>query len=69
MKRKLVLFAASLFMALDTTLTFTSPTTATTPGSCRSQCRVGYQKCVREASNPGALNHCGKAYQACLSGC
>ena len=70
MRRKLALFAATLLMALATTLTFTSPTTtATTPGSCQTQCRVGYDKCVRSATNPGGLNHCGKAYQACLSGC
>lgn len=68
MRRKLAYFTASMVLALAATFAFTGPVGARRD-SCRTQCRVGYDKCVREAKNPGGLNQCGKAYQDCLSGC
>lgn len=69
MKKRLSLFA-TLILAMIAALTFiTPPTSALTPDSCRTQCRVAYDKCNRETSNPGGLNQCKKAYQACLGGC
>ncbi len=69
MKKKLSLFAATMLMALAALAYAPAGTKADGPDSCRTQCRVAYEKCVRSASNPGGLNQCGKAYQACLAGC
>jgi hypothetical protein len=69
MKRKLSLLAATLVMTLAAAVPFTATPVSAVLDGCRAQCRVGYQKCVKEASNPGGLNQCSKAYQACLGGC
>lgn len=71
MKRKLNYFIASFLFALALTLTFVyAPAkVGAQGGSCRTQCRVAYDMCVRNASNPGGLNQCRKAYQECLSRC
>ena len=69
MRKKLAYFVASMVMALAATFTFVSPNADAKLDGCRPQCRVGYQKCVKETSNPGGLNQCKKAYEACLSGC
>ena len=71
MKRQISYFFAAVIIAMAAMFAFASTTTkaGVKLGSCRTQCRVGYDKCVRETSNPGGLNQCRKAYQACLSGC
>ncbi len=69
MKKRLSLIAATFVMMMLAALVFVTPTSALTPDSCRTQCRVAYDKCNREATNPGGLNQCRKAYQACLAGC
>ena len=73
MRRRLSLFVATLVMVVAAALTFTSTGGASVMSdaldSCRTQCRVAYQKCVKETSNPGGLNQCRRAYEECLSGC
>jgi hypothetical protein len=67
MKKKIGLFAASFALALTAAFSFSSaPAQA---GSCQTQCRVGYQKCVKQTSNPGGLNQCKRSYDACLATC
>lgn len=71
MKKQISFFLAAVIIAMAAMFAFASTTTKAglTRSSCRTQCRVGYDKCVRETTNPGGLNQCRKAYQACLSGC
>ena len=69
MKRELSYFFAALMIAMMAMFAFASPKANTRADSCRTQCRVGYDKCVKETTNPGGLNQCRRAYQACLSGC
>jgi hypothetical protein len=68
MKRKLIYFAASFMLAIAAVFV-TSSTNANALNSCRTQCRVAYDKCVKQTKNPGGLNQCGRTYQRCLAGC
>lgn len=68
MKRKLTYFVASFVIAVTAALAFASTSTSAL-GSCQTQCRVGYDKCNRQATNPGGLNQCKKAFDACLATC
>ena len=68
MKRKLIYFAAAFMLALSTVFISTSAN-ANGFSSCRTQCRVAFDKCVKEATNPGGLNQCRRAFDNCLSGC
>ncbi|HZI18992.1 MAG TPA: hypothetical protein VEY09_10400 [Pyrinomonadaceae bacterium] len=70
MRQRLGYFVASFVLALVAVFAFSAPATVGAQGgSCRTQCRVAYDKCNREASNPGGLNMCKKAFQACLATC
>jgi hypothetical protein len=68
MKRKLTYFLASFVIALTATFAFAS-VNVSGQASCRTQCRVAYDKCVKQANNPGGLNQCGRAYNNCLARC
>ena len=68
MKKKLALFGATLALVAAATFTFANPTTAG-QSSCSAHCKNSYSACTRAATNPGGLNQCKKAYQACLAGC
>ncbi len=67
MKKKIGLFAASFALALTATFTFNS--TPAQAVSCQAQCRVAFQKCVKQTTNPGGLNQCKRAFDACLGTC
>lgn len=71
MRRHLAYFVAAFIIAVAAMMVFVSPASkATTQGNgCRAQCRVAYEKCVKQTSNPGGINQCRKQYEACLSGC
>ncbi|HEX8141524.1 MAG TPA: hypothetical protein VF553_02950 [Pyrinomonadaceae bacterium] len=69
MIKKLAYFVASMVMALTVTFALTSPNVGAKTDSCRTQCRVAYDKCVKQTNNPGGINQCGRAYQNCLSTC
>ena len=71
MRKQITYFLVAVIIAMAAMFAFASTTTraGVRLGSCRTQCRVAYDKCVRETSNPGGLNQCRKAYQGCLSGC
>jgi hypothetical protein len=66
-KKKIGIFAATFALALTATFSFSSSPVAA--GSCQTQCRVGYDKCVKQTKNPGGLNQCRRAYDNCLSRC
>ena len=66
MKKKLALFGATLAIAMAATFTFAARAGQT---SCSAHCKNSYSACTRAAKNPGGLNQCKKAYQACLAGC
>ena len=68
MKKKLALFGATLALAAAATFTFAN-TTSVGQSSCSAHCKNSYRSCVNRAKNPGALNQCDKAYQACLDRC
>jgi hypothetical protein len=68
MKRKLIFFAASFMFAAASVFVSTSAS-ANAFDSCRTQCRVAFDKCVKQAKNPGGLNQCRRAFEGCLSGC
>lgn len=68
MKKKLALFGATLALVAAATFTFANNTTAG-QSSCSAHCKNSYSACTRAAKNPGALNQCRKAYEACLAGC
>ncbi len=70
MRKRVTLFAASLMLLAAATLGAIAPSKAGAQGaSCQAQCKVSYSTCVRNATNPGGLNQCRKAYQACLATC
>ena len=71
MKKKLMLFVGTVVVALATmfALGSTKSTVGAQGASCQAQCRVAYDTCVRHAKNPGGLNQCKKAYEACLGNC
>ncbi len=70
MSRKIALLAALFVFALAVTVSlFTAPRAAAQGASCQAQCKVQYDTCVRAATNPGGLNQCRKANQACLANC
>lgn len=71
MRRKLTGLAATLLLVFAAMFAFATSTTEVCAqgGSCQTQCRVAYDRCVRNASNPGGLNQCGKAYNRCLERC
>ena len=71
MKKRISYFVASFVLALAAVFAFASPVTkvGAQGGSCRAQCRVAYDKCNKQASNPGGLNQCKKAFSACLATC
>ena len=71
MRKKLALFAAMLLVALAATFALNVKTTSVEAqgASCQAQCKVAYDTCVRHAKNPGGLNQCRKAYEACLGSC
>ncbi|HKS30136.1 MAG TPA: hypothetical protein VJS44_20095 [Pyrinomonadaceae bacterium] len=70
MKKRIAYFLASLVLSLVATASYLAPAPAGAQGaSCQAQCKVSYSTCVRNASNPGGLNQCKKAYTACLAGC
>lgn len=70
MKKKIGIFAASFALALTATFGLSaSSASAGTAFSCQAQCRVAYDKCVRQAKNPGALNQCRRAFEGCLATC
>jgi hypothetical protein len=66
MKKKLALFGATLAIALAATFTFAA---RAGQSSCSAHCKNSYRSCVNAAKNPGGLNQCRKAYEACLAGC
>lgn len=71
MKRQLSYFFAAVILAMAAMFAFSSTTNEALArvDSCRTQCRVAYDKCVKQTNNPGGLNQCRRAYQGCLSGC
>lgn len=71
MKRQLSYFFAAVMLAMAAMFAFSATTNEALArvDSCRTQCRVAYDKCVKETNNPGGLNQCRRAYQGCLSGC
>jgi len=70
MKRKLTYFLGSFAIALTAVFAFASaPAGAAVAGSCQTQCRVAYDKCVKQANNPGGLNQCKRAFDSCLATC
>ncbi len=71
MKRKLTYFLASFVIAITATLAFATASTnvTETQNGCRAQCRVAFQKCSKQANNPGGLNQCRKAFDNCLATC
>jgi hypothetical protein len=69
MRKQISYFLAALIIAMAAMFAFASTSTKAGVSSCRTQCRVAYDKCVKETSNPGGLNQCRRAYQGCLSGC
>lgn len=69
MKRTLVYVVAVLVLVFAAAFAFVPTRTSAQGASCRAQCRVAYDTCVRNATNPGGLNQCRKAYQDCLARC
>ncbi|MFN2456082.1 MAG: hypothetical protein ABR577_17905 [Pyrinomonadaceae bacterium] len=69
MKKRIGYFVASFVVALAAMFAVISPTVGAQGGSCRAQCRVAFDKCVKETSNPGGLNQCRRAFSACLATC
>jgi hypothetical protein len=67
MKKKIGIFAATFALALTATFGFSSAPVAA--GSCQTQCRVAFDKCVKQANNPGGLNQCKRAFDSCLGTC
>ena len=68
MKRKLAYFIASFVIAL-TAVFATMPAGASVLGSCQTQCRVAFDKCVKQTNNPGGLNQCKRTFDSCLGTC
>ena len=70
MRKRITLFLATLLVLAATTAGYLSNSKAGAQGaSCQAQCKVAYDTCVRNASNPGGLNQCKKALQACTANC
>ncbi|HEX8097815.1 MAG TPA: hypothetical protein VF507_07250 [Pyrinomonadaceae bacterium] len=71
MRRKIAYLIAPAVVALSVTVSLLAPTTkvGAQGSSCNTHCRISYNRCVANATNPGGLNHCGKTYQACLATC
>ena len=69
MKKKLALFVATLALVAASTFTFAARTATAGQSSCSAHCKNSYNSCVRAANNPGGLNQCKKAYEACLGTC
>ena len=65
MKKKVTIFAASFVFAMSAVFAYGS----IPQSSCLPQCRVAFDKCVKQTNNPGGLNQCKRAFDACRSSC
>jgi hypothetical protein len=75
MKKRIGLFAASFVIAMLAAFAFAVPSSnvSATGGGChepsRNSCHRSYDRCVKQAKNPGWVNQCRKALQTCLKAC